>query len=432
MADPLSVTASIAGVISLGIQTSQFLFDYYKAVQGQDDEVARITKRLQGVLDLLEWVSKEMEMSRWNRDQEELLDQVHVHIQECEDYIRQLQQEAKKFKEQEKDCAGSSPKSRFCRVKRFFRRSSRTTSRLRRQLTYPFHRETMEKLEKNIADTIPKLGLVQQLLQQRSARHNEEIIDNTREMIRLVRTHQVAEKIYQWLKPPDATVNFNLAWEKRHKNTGLWLVNGPAFASWLDNPNSFLWLYGSTGTGKSILSSTAIQYAFLHKQAHPRVGIAFFYFKFDDESKQDVSAMLRALILQLSSQTEGIRALERLYGSYRTTTPPTYALMECLGQIIQELQDVYIILDALDECPRNQRSAMLRALVDLHASSERGLHILATSRDEVDIRDMIGDLADDKIPMRNSHVEKDIALFISQHLRQEKSLEIWAEDRDLI
>ena len=32
------------------------------------------------------------------------------------------------------------------------------------------------------------------------------------------------------------------------------------------------------------------------------VGITFFYFTFNDESKQEVSGILRALLLQLSSQ----------------------------------------------------------------------------------------------------------------------------------
>ncbi len=56
-----------------------------------------------------------------------------------------------------------------------------------------------------------------------------------------------------------------------------------------------MWLNGFAGSGKSVLCSTAIQFALRHRRSDPNVGIAFFYFTFNDESKQDVSAMLRAL-----------------------------------------------------------------------------------------------------------------------------------------
>jgi len=46
-------------------------------------------------------------------------------------------------------------------------------------------------------------------------------------------------------------------------------------------------------------------------------GTAFFYFTFNDESKQDQSAMLRALLLQLSGQySDGYPCLTSLHASY--------------------------------------------------------------------------------------------------------------------
>ncbi|KAI3573696.1 hypothetical protein IWW34DRAFT_553241, partial [Fusarium oxysporum f. sp. albedinis] len=140
--------------------------------------------------------------------------------------------------------------------------------------------------------------------------------------------------IRAWLKAPDATINFNEAVKKKHPGTGLWLVKGPAFTSWLEKPGSFLWLVGLAGCGKSVLCSTAIQYAFRHRRANARIGIAFFYFTFNDESKQDASAMLRALVLQLSIQLDNRHAfLSRLHDSYCNATPPDSALMNCLHQL---------------------------------------------------------------------------------------------------
>ncbi|KAL6414076.1 uncharacterized protein AUP68_00590 [Ilyonectria robusta] len=53
----------------------------------------------------------------------------------------------------------------------------------------------------------------------------------------------------------------------------------------LEKPDSFLWLVGVTGCSKSVLCSTIIQYAFQHRRANPRIGIAIFYFTFNNESK---------------------------------------------------------------------------------------------------------------------------------------------------
>ena len=142
--------------------------------------------------------------------------------------------------------------------------------------------------------------------------------------------------------------------------------------------------------------------------------------------------MLRAVIMQLSSQTKGAQAIRQLYASYGSVTPPRYALMDCLGEIAQEFQDVYIVLDALDECPRDQRHTMLQVLVELNSWSKSGIHILATSRDEADIRETMGDLADDKISMRNDEVEKDMALFISQRLASWKRLQKWERHHERI
>lgn len=79
--------------------------------------------------------------------------------------------------------------------------------------------------------------------------------------------------------------------------------------------------------------------------------------------------MLRALVLQLSNQLKGPHmALTRLYDSYRHATPPNETLLDCLHQLVLVFRDVYIILDALDESPRNKhRQVLLHVLNDIRA-----------------------------------------------------------------
>ena len=101
--------------------------------------------------------------------------------------------------------------------------------------------------------------------------------------------------------------------------------------------------------------------------------------------------------------------------------------MESLRQLIQRFEDVYIIVDALDESPRDEgRERVLDALTEFRRWSLRGLHILVTSRDELDIREHLHPLPVEDITMKNSGVEKDIKLFIAGHLDQSRALRKWS------
>ena len=155
-------------------------------------------------------------------------------------------------------------------------------------------------------------------------------------LLDLVRANHISENIRQWLQAPDPTANHHAACARKHVGTGAWFVESSAFQAWLIEENSFLWLNGFAGSGKSVLSSTAIQFAFQHRRSDPSIGIAFFYFTFNDESKQDDSAMLRALLLQLSGQLrDGHLDLARLHDLYKPSIPSSFVLTDYLRRLIQ-------------------------------------------------------------------------------------------------
>ena len=296
----------------------------------------------------------------------------------------------------------------------------------------------MQKLDENIDEIVSHLSLALQVLQQKDISIIQDDIKDAKALLDLVRADQISSSVREWLKAPDATINYNEACKKRYGSTGLWLVKGSSFSTWLRKPNSFLWLNGFAGCGKSVLCSTAIQYAFRHRRSNPRIGIAFFFFSFNDDAKQDTSAMLRALVLQLSGQlNDNHRILSGLHESYPSAAPPDQALMGCLRQLMRAFDDAYIILDALDESSRDRhRRDMLQALADLRTWSEPGLHLLVTSREEPDIRDMLlselGALPEETISLKNDSVDSDIASFISGSLKNDRRLRKWEKYHDQI
>lgn len=190
----------------------------------------------------------------------------------------------------------------------------------------------------------------------------EDDVEDTKAVLNNIRNAQVSHELRSWsgLKAPDVSVNYNEACKKRHSGTGHWFVKGTDFNTWLSTPNSFLWLNGFAGCGKSLLSSTAIQLAERHRQQQSRPGkvtsgLAYFYFTFNDESKQDATVMLRSPILQLAGQIKtGEEHLKRLEDSFVDATPPDDELLGTLNAIIRKFEDVYIIVDALDESPKDR------------------------------------------------------------------------------
>jgi hypothetical protein len=72
---------------------------------------------------------------------------------------------------------------------------------------------------------------------------------------------------------------------------------------------------------------------------------------------------------------------------YSSGTPPVKALLSSLRKTICRFNDTYILLDALDESPRgNKREGVLDAVQTIRQWGLPTLHLLVTSRNEMDIR----------------------------------------------
>jgi hypothetical protein len=407
--DGLSVAARVAGVVALGIQVTQYLIDFYEVCKAQKSYIANTAKELENLLGVLDSLHRQLKSRKFRPDEQDLLQNIEGLIQVCEESIHELQTKIEKFKNSPRDGLRATLRS--------------TTD----QLAYPFKESTLRKLDADIDEIVPHLSLALQLLQQKDIINVQDDIEDSKAVLSLVRAGQVSSEIRDWLKAPDASIDFNNACNMKHPGTGLWFVKGSSVSTWLVKPKSFLWLNGFAGCGKSVLCSTAIQHTHRHRRSNPRGGIAFFFFTFNDDSKQDASAMLRALILQLSSQlNDNYSLLSQLHDRHRNATPPNQYLEICLHELIKAFDHVYILLDGLDESPRNKhRSVVLEALAAMRKWSESGLHLLVTSRDEIDIHEALHDelhiSLDEIIPMKNDSVDNDIASYVSDHLKESRS-----------
>lgn len=377
-----------------------------------------MTQRLENLLLTFRSLEGALEKRQFRDDEQDLIADIESSVQKCGDIIKELQEECGKLDKTAVNVNG---------IKNAFKVRGRRAA-------YPFRQSTLQKLEEDINDIRDNLSLALGVLQLKDQSKTQDDITEIRTLVERIMASQVSSAIRDWLDAPDATINQNIMCAKRHLETGLWFINCDQFTTWLAQENSFLWLHGFAGCGKSVLSSTAIQHTFRLKGNKPRAGIAFFYFTFTDTSKRDALNMLRALLLQLSGQSRGCHAdIERLREVYPSRTPPINVFIECLHDMIQKFDQVYILLDALDESPRySQRDEVLNVLDQMRKWSSPGLHLLVTSRDEPDIRESLSPEPDQDVILRNADIDKDISNFISDQLTVDSRLRKWHAYHDRI
>ena len=151
--------------------------------------------------------------------------------------------------------------------------------------------------------------------------------------------------------------------------------------------------------------------------------LAYFYFDFRDADKQNLLDLLPSLLIQLSARS-GRRCdiLSRIYKAHDdgSNAPSSSALIECLKEMLAlpGQGPIYIILDALDECPNisgipSARKQVLDLLKDLISLQFSNLHICVTSRPEIDILTALEPLASHTVSIHDESGQKqDIADYI--------------------
>lgn len=238
-------------------------------------------------------------------------------------------------------------------------------------------------------------------------------------------------KIRGWLSAPDPSTNYNKARKQRQPETGLWLLESAKFTKWKTGAASRLWLHGIIGCGKTILSSTIVENLLQHCHNNPGMVTAYFYFDFNDAQKQDPELMLRSLLYQLLQRSVMTpRNLDALFSSCEDgqRQPSLDALLEVTWQIMQEFSQIYVVLDALDEC--TQRLELMDVLKTVAGWQLQNLHLLMTSRKERDIESSLKDYVDeeDTVCLQSDVVDKDIQRYVQQRLSDDESLVKWKKD----
>lgn len=215
MADPLSVSASIAGLITVAESVFGLAFKYIKAVNGAPKEVGVLASSigtLSGILHNLLLVTHQIEGETFDTT-------IQInHIASCHQTIAKVKKILDKFE-------SSSDTGQMERMKK---------------MIWPFCAAEAKSLTREIEQHTSTLsvalsvdsmsGLLQALSRQKDIQSGLDDVKRElrqkREAETRISINQENRVILNWIQPHDPHPHHNMSLKLRHPHTGLWLIEG--------------------------------------------------------------------------------------------------------------------------------------------------------------------------------------------------------------
>lgn len=160
----------------------------------------------------------------------------------------------------------------------------------------------------------------------------------------------------------------------------------------------------------------------------PGSPVMFFFFDVRDEKKTVVHGCLRSLIMQLSSHHDNFKQ-SKFYLWYKGVSAfePENQLLQILCEMLQERKQAFIVLDGLDEC--TQWSELLHCIETLRSKCRQtNLHILLSSRRNVDIEQGLKPLVTAKMSIDEIYSSLAIQKFVDKQLEEDPRLRVLPSD----
>ena len=172
--------------------------------------------------------------------------------------------------------------------------------------------------------------------------------------------------------------------------------------------------------------------------------MAYYYFDFRDTNKQNRRGFLSSLLCQLCAESDPCYdVFHRLYSAHAggSREPSDNALAQCLKNMLQldGQPPIYIIIDALDECPNSSgiptpREKVLEFLEDLIDYELPNVRLCISSRPEFDIRSVLEPLASFRVSLHDeTGQKKDIQDYMNAVVHSDRKMRKWrAPDKQLV
>ena len=172
--------------------------------------------------------------------------------------------------------------------------------------------------------------------------------------------------------------------------------------------------------------------------------VAYYYFDFRDGKKQNIYGLLSSLLSQLSAGLDSCHNLLSRSHSVNAAgarKPTSIALTGYIKDVLSlpGQGPIYIVIDALDECPNvsgtpSSREEVLRLVEELVDLNLPNVYMSVTSRPEIDIRMVLDPLKPHQLSLHDERGQRgDIMEYIRSTVHSDRTMRRWREeDQELV
>lgn len=429
MADPLSVSASIAGLAHLCGLTFHATYKFIKSARDAPDSAEKLAteiRNLSGALQSLALLHVATLEAELGTDADSPSPSFRTtQLSPCLETLKKIKNDVQKAQ----DDFGKPSKM----------------AKISRSLKWPFSEEKTKSLLDELGrhkQTVLLAASAESLAELRKVLAGQATLQSTiGELKGVVITRMEAEQRVELDNTSKITRDYFLkvnphpmldaCLKLRQPLTGLWLTEtNESFLWWKGTVNAKLWLTGITGCGKTILCASVIESVL--QETNPKTGLAYFFCRYEDPNTHTVTNILCSLAAQLAFQKSD--TFDLLAREYDKLNPPRGLarkpddddLLSLLEGMCGLFEKVFVVVDGIDECGKSAR-AVAEALCELGMRAKTA-SIAVFSRKEEDLAATILDgLGSDHVGGEFEHLDivaqtHDIELYVSAEMKQRREL----------
>lgn len=199
-----------------------------------------------------------------------------------------------------------------------------------------------------------------------------------------------------------------------------WILKREQFSAWgaAADPQLFF-ITGSPGIGKTMMSTFLIDELQKKIERAPGKALAYFFCDDKDQDRKTPIAVLRSLIWQILLQRNEL--FDKIQPEFDAQGNTIIESLSALWRIVEGILrderagEVFIHIDAVDECDKSMRSELLICIRELFRRSPKAqagkFKFSITSRPEEDIMEELSDVST-RLLMNSTIVNDDLSKYI--------------------
>lgn len=396
MADPFSLAAGIAGLISLSLEVTKIAHQYTQGVRNSSKDIEDFLQELAALTDVLRQLDsflKKDEAGKRSFDQTSVLVKTYKacrsSLEKTRSTLQRRVNEHKFLKALTWPFVGKQHQEIIVTILHWIhtfqfaltiegcvllsKTAGEVSETLNNQLEIledtkkiahglPCLLESTEKASNSIhgvSSAVSSLAEIQKSMVSlgETVRNIERIALESRERECRESKDRKKQEVLQWLSRLDFRPKQLEILSRRTPSTGEWLLVEDKFKSWVGGSgSSLLFCSGIPGAGKTVLTSLVVDHL-ESRIAAIKPMVAYVFFDYRDQKRQTAAAILRSFLRQVVESIGEIP--QSVQHSYDAKNPAEEENTMDEGQCISLLEHLisnepcgtFLIFDALDECP---------------------------------------------------------------------------------